>query len=182
MKTKFLNIILIMMISLSSFTQSFNFELMPVDSNQKSGKWIIRTISISKEGGYTVNASPQMDSLKAIETFISIMDDKKISVENELKIMAKSLLKNTGKTYDESKSSLIASRIAGNYTLINGEDSLSVVINKNLQILSGKNKGTVKVSDGKMHITGSGIVTGTESLDIKSEALFENKKIKLIKE
>ena len=175
-------IIILLAFSFNSFSQSFTYALEPVDSNNRSGKWVIRTIAITKEGGSTIETSPEQDSAAIVEYFVTIIENKVTAILGETRAMKNILAKSIGVSFDQAKSAVLGSKIQGSYSLITPTDTLAVSINKNMQILSGKNKGTVKVENGQLIITGAGIVPGTESLDIKTLALFENKKYKLVKD
>lgn len=175
-------IILLALTSLSSYSQSFTYLIQPVDTLNRSGKWVLKTVATTKEGGSTIETSPQHDSATAVETFIAIIDNKIAAIASETRAMKTILSKSIGVSYDDAKNIVLGSKIQGSYSLITPTDTLAVSINKNMQILSGKNKGTVKIADGQLIINGSGIVPGTESLDIKSLGLFENKKYKLVKD
>lgn len=140
-------IISVCIIFLTVQAQAQSFHIVKLDS----ARWRIeqRMPSRTNGGGGTVVYSDIVDSANAIKTFTTLIEARKKAIDEnvlqqEYDALNAELKRVTGISYDDLLRADMIAGLTGAWTVTKGKDTVSVIINKALEVRGGTIRGSIR--------------------------------------
>lgn len=113
---KLIQIIMFALITVLAFSQSVKYELAWADSSKK--KMVVRSIVTGQDGSRIINQTPEEDSVKALDQYLLIMDNRKKAFEKDFGLMDSGLIASVGMGYAQLKRASLISKINWTWTSV----------------------------------------------------------------
>lgn len=140
--------------SLHAFGQSYH--IIRLDS----AKWRIEQRTMDAKGSGSVIYSDTADSVTTIQKYAVMVEQRKKAIdervyEKQYQAMNDELFRASGKRYEDMVRDAVQGYLVGNWELITGNDTLALVITRDMRIQGGQIRGEVKYSSPeKIEIVG----------------------------
>lgn len=158
-------------------SQNYFFERDKKDTT----RWRAASVISNKDGSFSTEFSPLLPQDSAVMILVNIKYQKirfMQSLQAELSRIDTTLKSYTGKVYEDYVSESVKQSLAGNWEYVNGNDTMSLTLDKNMKLTGGKVKATVQATEKGLTITG---IEKDPVILPQKDRMFTNGKIKFYK-